>query len=144
MPQQSSSQLKNISRWTQMSANNWLLTSREPTPFRRHNRQLQGTWTCCPNHISGVTTSNNLQWNCYGPINSHISWSCWSVRMFRLMISCAFIYLTSIGLVLEYCEPLYPHVLPAYLSEDLKRDQKRVHPLFRLAFHIITIEHFIT
>ena len=36
------------------------------------------------------------------------------------MISCAFIYLNFTGLVSrEYCAPLYPHALPAYLSEDL-------------------------
>ena len=45
----------------------------------------------------------------------------------------------------EYCTPLYPHALPAFLSEDLKRDQKRAPShYFLLAFHIITIEHFIT
>ena len=35
-------------------------------------------------------------------------------------------YCCSIRSVLEYCAPVYHHALPAYLSEELERVQKRV------------------
>ena len=35
-------------------------------------------------------------------------------------------YCTTIRSVLEYCAPLFHHALPAYLSEDIERIQKRV------------------
>ena len=41
----------------------------------------------------------------------------------RVIIS---FYHTCIRPVLEYCAPLYHHVLPAYLGDNLERIQKRV------------------
>ena len=106
----------NIFSWTQRSAKNWLLTSREPTPVRRCNRQLQGTWTCCPNQILGVTMSNTFKWNCHvsDVIKRANKLTHFLIMLKRVNIPTHNImcfHITSIRPVFEYCAPLYPCAL---------------------------------
>ena len=106
----------NIFSWTQRSAKNWLLTSREPTPVRRCNRQLQGTWTCCPNQILGVTMSNTFKWNCHvsDVIKRANKLTHFLILLKRVNIPAHDImcfHLTCIRPVFEYCAPLYPRAL---------------------------------
>ena len=71
-----------------------------------------------------------LQWNCHvldviQKVNKRIS--------FLILLKSGNVpahdiicfYLTCIRPVLEYCAPLYHHVLPEYLSKDIKHIQKR-------------------
>ena len=102
--------------WTQRSAKNWLLTSREPTPVRRCNRQLQGTWTCCPNQILGVTMSNTFKWNCHvsDVIKRANKLTHFLIMLKRVNIPTHDImcfHITCIRPVFECCAPLYPRAL---------------------------------
>ena len=50
------------------------------------------------------------------------------VLLMRAGVSCKYIvnfYSMVIRPVLEYCSPIFHHILPEYLSEDLERFQKR-------------------
>ena len=105
----------NIFSWTQRSAKNWLLTSREPTPVRRCNHQLQGTWTCCPNQILGVIMSNTFKWNCHvsDVINRANKLTHFLIMLKRVNtpthdIMC--FHITCIRPVFECCAPLKNHV----------------------------------
>ena len=81
--------------------------------------------------ILGLTISNNLKWN------NHIS-ECLkkaSKRLyFIILLRRAHVpptdiinfYCSTIRPVLEYCAPVFHHALPAYLSDDIERVQKRV------------------
>ena len=72
--------------------------------------------------ILGVTISDNLKWNdhvleCVKKANK---------QLFFIVKDILDFYCCSIRSVLEYCAPVYRHTLPAYLSEELQRVQKRV------------------
>ena len=81
-------------------------------------------------HAKGVTISNTLQWNCHV---SDVIQKANKRIYFLIMLKCENVpahvitcfYNTIIRPVLEYCTPLYHHAVPAYLSDDLERVQKR-------------------
>ena len=80
--------------------------------------------------VFGMTIASTLRWNCH--ISDVLKKA--NKRMFfpillkrakvpaRDIIS---LYLACIRPVLEYCAPLYHHALPDYISNDIKRVQKR-------------------
>ena len=84
--------------------------------------------------ILGVTISSDLKWNnqvvdCIKKANKRIHFI---VLLKRARVPCNDIvnfYCTTIRSVLEYCAPLFHHALPAYLSEDMEKIQKRVLPI---------------
>ena len=78
-----------------------------------------------------IIISSDLKWNnhvvdCIKKANKRIYFI---VLLKRARVPCNDIvdfYCTTIRSVLEYCAPLFHHALPAYLSEDIERIQKRV------------------
>ena len=80
--------------------------------------------------ILGVTIASTLQWNYH--IHEVIRKA--NKRMYFLILlkrarvpinDIVSFYTTCIRPVLEYCAPVFHHALPAYLSDELERVQKR-------------------
>ena len=81
--------------------------------------------------ILGVTISDNLKWNdhvleCIKKANKRLFFIVSLKRANVPVKDNLDFYCCSIRSVLEYCAPVYHHALPAYLSEELERVQKRI------------------
>ena len=81
--------------------------------------------------ILGVTISSDLKWNyhiadCIKKANKRLYFIVLLKRARVPVNDIVNFYCTTIRPVLEYCAPVFHHALPAYLSDDVERIQKRV------------------
>ena len=80
--------------------------------------------------ILGVTISSDLKWNnhivdCLKKANKRLYFIVLLIRARVPLNDIVNFYCTTIRPVLEYCAPVFHHALPAYLTEDIERIQKR-------------------
>ena len=95
--------------------------------------------------ILGVTLSNDLKWNthiyeCIKKANTRLYFL---VQLKRARVPIEDIvnfYCTTIRSVMEYASQVYHHALPAYLSDDIERVQRRA---MRIIFPGVSYEIFL-
>ena len=80
--------------------------------------------------ILGVMISSDLKWNnhivdCIKKANKRLYFIVLLKRARVPLNDIVNFYCTTIRPVLEYCAPVFHHALPAYLTEDIERIQKR-------------------